>query len=79
VFTSPQDDHIGKQEFLERCVPTADRLRSQQILQLVAAGEDGVFVELETGARCRNIEFITVRDGRLAEIQVSFWGLVASR
>lgn len=25
VFTSPQDDHISKAEFLERCFPTADR------------------------------------------------------
>jgi ketosteroid isomerase-like protein len=25
TFTSPQDDHIGKAEFLERCFPTADR------------------------------------------------------
>jgi ketosteroid isomerase-like protein len=53
VFTSPQDDRIGKQEFLERCFPTAGRLRSQQILQLVEAGQDGVFVmyeyELESG------------------------------
>jgi len=52
VFTSPQDDHIGKQEFLERRFPTAGRLRSQQILQLAEAGQDGVFVmydcELET-------------------------------
>lgn len=78
VFTSPQDDHIGKQEFLQRCFPTADRLRSQRILQLVEAGEDGVFVmyeyELETGERYRNTEFITVRDGRLAETQVFFGG-----
>ena len=80
VFTSPQDDHIGKQEFLERCFPTVDRLRSQQILQLVEAGRDGVFVmyeyELETGERYRNTEFITVRDGRLAETQVFFGGRV---
>ena len=55
MFTSPHDDHIDKQEFLERCFPTAGRLRSQQILQLVKAGQDGVFVmygyELESGER----------------------------
>ena len=81
VFTSPQDDHIGKQEFLERCFPTAGRLRSQQIMQLVEAGQDGVFVmyeyELESGERYRNTEFITVRAGRLAETQVFFGGRVA--
>lgn len=78
VFTSPQDDHIGKQAFLERCFPTADRLRSQEILELVGAGGDGVFIlyeyELKTGERHRNTEFITVRDGQLAETQVFFGG-----
>ncbi|MFG2526435.1 DUF4440 domain-containing protein [Streptomyces sp. NPDC048516] len=36
VFTSPQDDHIGKAAFLDVCFPTADRLRSQEILDAVA-------------------------------------------
>ena len=80
VFTSPQDDHISKAEFLEKCFPTADRFRSQEILQLVSAGEDGVFImyeyELETGGRYRNTEFITVRGGQLTETQVFFGGRV---
>jgi ketosteroid isomerase-like protein len=78
VFTSPQDDHIGKAEFLANCFPTADRLSSQEIVQLVAAGDDGVFImyeyQLKTGTRHRNTEFITVRDGQLAETQVYFGG-----
>ena len=65
AFTSPQDDHIGKAEFLERCFPTADRLSSQEILRLVEAGDGDVFLmyeyELKTGERYRNTEFITVR------------------
>jgi ketosteroid isomerase-like protein len=80
TFTSPQDDHIGKAAFLERCFPTADRLRSQRILELVSAGDDGVFLmyeyELKTGDRHRNTEFITVRDGKITEIQVFFGGRV---
>ncbi len=76
VFTSPQDDHIGKAAFMERCFPTADRLVSQEILELVSAGDDGVFImyeyELKTGERHRNTEFITVRDGKLVETQVFF-------
>src|SRR5687768_5457093 len=74
VFTSPQDDHIGRAAFLERCFPTADRLVSQQILHLVSAGDAGVFVmyeyELRSGGRHRNTEFSTVRDGQLVETQV---------
>lgn len=78
VFTSPQDDHIDKAAFMERCFPTADRFVSQDILELVDAGADGVFVlyeyELTTGERHRNTEHSVVRDGRLAETQVYFGG-----
>jgi ketosteroid isomerase-like protein len=78
VFTSPQDDHIGKAEFLERCFPTAGRFTSLTILELVSAGDEGVFLlyeyELTTGERFRNAEFSTVRGGRIAETQVFFGG-----
>lgn len=80
VFTSPQADHIDKTAYLERCFPTADRLNSQEILELVDAGRDGVFIlyeyELKTGERHRNTEFIMVRDGQIIEIQVFFGGQV---
>ena len=78
VFTSPQDDHIDKAAFLERCFPTAERFVSQEIVELVDAGTNGVFImyeyELTTGERYRNTEFITVRDGRLVETRVFFGG-----
>jgi ketosteroid isomerase-like protein len=78
VFTSPQDDHIDKAAFMERCFPTADRFVSQDIVELVDAGDDGVFLlyeyELTTGERHRNTEYSVVRDGRLAETQVYFGG-----
>ena len=80
VFTSPQDDHIGKADFLERCFPTADRVVTQEIVQLVPAGDDGVFImyeyQLKTGERHRNVEFSTTRTGQLAETQVFFGGRV---
>ena len=80
VFTSPQDDHIGKAAFLERCFPTANRLSSQVILRLADTDDGGVFIlyeyELKTGGRYRNTEFSTVRDGKLAETQVFFGGRV---
>ena len=82
VFTSPQDDHIGKAEFLQRCFPTADRFRSQKVLQVARVGDAGVFVlyeyELTTGQRYRNTEFITVRGSRLVETQVFFGGRVTA-
>jgi ketosteroid isomerase-like protein len=80
TFTSPQDDHIDKAAFLERCFPTADRFSAQEILQLVHAGSGGVFVlyeyELTSGERHRNTEYITVQDGRIVDIQVFFGGRV---
>lgn len=78
VFTSPQDDHIDRAAFFERCFPTAARLREQEILQLVPTDGPGVFVlyeyELLDGARHRNVEYITVREGQLTEVHVFFGG-----
>jgi len=80
VFTSPQDDHIDKAAFMQRCFPTAGRILSQEILELATAGTHGVFImyeyELKTGGRHRNTELITVRDGKLVETQVFFGGRV---
>jgi ketosteroid isomerase-like protein len=80
VFTSPQDDHIDKVTFFDRCFPTANRLVSQEMLHVVATDGDDVFAmyeyELKTGARHRNVEVLTVRDDRITETQVFFGGRV---
>src|SRR5579864_2228035 len=79
-FTSPQDDHIDKSAYLERCFPTADRFVTSEIIAIVAANNDSVFLlyeyELRSGERYRNTEYITVRDGKLVETQVFFGGRV---
>src|SRR5689334_17364037 len=73
-FTSPQDDHIDKAAYLERCFPTADRFAWQRIVKAVDAGDGDVYLtyryELADGGRFQNTELITVRDGRISEIQV---------
>ena len=78
TFTSPQDDRIDRAAFFERCFPTADRFRTQRILDAVPASGDGVLIvyeyELLTGERYRNVELSTVRDGRLTDTQVFFGG-----
>jgi ketosteroid isomerase-like protein len=79
VFTSPQDDHISKAAFMERCFPTASRFASQEIVELAAVGEDGVFLLYEyqladSEERYRNAEFSQVRDGQLTTTQVFFGG-----
>ncbi|MQA86609.1 MAG: DUF4440 domain-containing protein [Streptosporangiales bacterium] len=81
VFTSPQDDHIDRAAFFERCFPTAGRLRTQELLHVVPTDGDDVFVlyeyELHTGERHRNVEVLTVRNGKVAETQVFFGGRVS--
>ena len=78
TFTSPQDDHIGKEAFFARCFPTADRFTEQRLLHVTRADAQLVLVlyeyELTTGARHRNVEAISVRDGLIREVQVFFGG-----
>jgi ketosteroid isomerase-like protein len=81
VFTSPQDDHIDRATFFERCFPTSDRFAYQELKRVAATGED-VFIMYEyqlreTGERYRNAELLTVREGRIVEAQVFFGGKVA--
>lgn len=79
-FTSPQDDHIDRDAFFERCFPTAVRMLSQEVRHAVPASEDDVFLmyeyELASGGRYRNVEVSTVRGGRIVETQVFFGGRV---
>ena len=73
VFTSPQDDHIDRAAFFERCFPTAGHFVSHELLAVVPTDGDDEY-ELEGGRRHRNAEVITVRDGRVTESQVFFGG-----
>ncbi|HEX6255294.1 MAG TPA: nuclear transport factor 2 family protein [Euzebyales bacterium] len=83
VFTSPQDNHIDKATWFDRCFPTVDRLASYEVLHVVPTGGDDVFVlyeyELSGGGRFRNTEVHTVRDGRVHEVQVFFGGRIDTR
>jgi ketosteroid isomerase-like protein len=79
TFTSPQDDHIDRAEWFERCFPTADRFVSSDLLEVVAT-RSGVLslyeYELQNGERYRNTELAIVRDGRIREVLVFFGGRV---
>jgi ketosteroid isomerase-like protein len=82
-FTSPQDDHIDRATFFERCFPTASRVREQTLLFVSEVDHSSVVVmyeyELLTGERHRNVEVQTVRDGRIVEAQVFFGGRYDAR
>jgi ketosteroid isomerase-like protein len=78
TFTSPQDDHIDRAAYFERCFPTADRFTEQRLLHVTPVEAGLVFVhyeyELTTGERYDNMEAITVRDGLIRDVRVFFGG-----
>jgi hypothetical protein len=79
-FTSPQDDHIDKATWLERCFPSADHFDgASQTLQIVEV--DGLVLHryeyLVDGVRWRNVEAIRVAEGQVHEVEVYFGGAVA--
>ena len=79
VFTSPQDDHIDKATWLERCFPTAGHFSSPaQTLQIIPI--DGLVLHryeyAVDGMLWRNVESLEVRDGRVHAVEVYFGGSV---
>lgn len=78
TFTSPQDDHLDKAAYLDRCFPTASRFVWTDVLEPIEA-EPGLVVwryryELQDGGRFSNVEEITVRGDRIVQIRVYFGG-----
>ena len=79
VFTSPQDDHISKAEYLERCFPTVDRFADSEVLQMVETSHGVLSLyeyELVDGGRYRNVELTRVRGDLIVETQVYLGGQV---
>ena len=79
VFTSPQDDHLDKAQWLERCFPSAGHFDAPSTtLQLVEV--DGVVLHryeyVVDGERWRNAEATRVQDGSVREVEVYFGGKV---
>jgi ketosteroid isomerase-like protein len=74
-FSSPHDPDIDRDAYFERCWPNADQMRSQRLDRVVEAGDE-VFVRYEvertSGGRFRNVELITVRDGRIERVEVYY-------
>lgn len=79
VFTSPQDDHIDKAAWLERCFPSAGHFDGpSKTLQIVEV--DGVVLHryeyVVDGKRWRNAEATRVAGGKVHEVEVYFGGAV---
>ena len=78
-FTSPLDNRIDRNTYFERCWPNSERIKAFDFIHLVPDG-DRVFVtyegEWENGSRFRNTEILTMRDGRIVEVEVYFgWNI----
>ena len=74
-FTSPYDEAIDRDAFMERCWPGLDLLTGHRLERVVARGDEA-FVLYELGTRSgetfRNVERFTFRDGLLAAVEVFF-------
>lgn len=78
TFTSPQDDHLDKAEWMRVCFPTAEHFGSRTMLAVQQLGDDVVayyeYEVAESGERYRNVEVLRVRDGQVVQTRVFFGG-----
>ncbi len=75
IFTSPNDDHINKADYFERCFPHSDQFKSHTVEQLfVESGAALVryVAELKDGKRFRNTEYFRFEDGKIKSVDVYF-------
>lgn len=73
-FTSPYDDAIGREAFMERCWPMAEKIE-KHLIERICVEDDTAFVTFlmmmaDSGTQARNTIFATVRDGQVAEVHV---------
>jgi ketosteroid isomerase-like protein len=78
-FTSPLDNRIDRKSYFKRCWPAGQQIEGFDFIHLVPA-DDRVFVTYEAGTasgrRFRNTEIMTLRDGRVIDVEVYFgWSL----
>ena len=79
TFISPQDDHLDRDTWLERCFPTADHFDAPATtLQIVEI--DGIVLhryEYSVARQTyRNVEATLVQDGLVQVVEVYFGGAV---
>ena len=78
-FTSPLDNRLDRAAYFKRCWANAETISGFDLIHVVAqAGYVYVTYEGMTtaGKRFRNTELITVRAGRIVEVEVYFgWSL----
>lgn len=78
-FTSPLDNRLDREAYFERCWPNSERIRACTFKHVLPIGET-VFVTYEGetvgGKGFRNTEILTIRNGKIVEVEVYFgWSL----
>lgn len=74
-FTSPLDNRIDRESYFARCWPNSERITDFRLVRLIEDGEQVIVTyegERDSGPRFRNTEVLTIRDGRIAEVEVYF-------
>lgn len=74
-FTSPIDNRLDRKTYFERCWPNSETAEKFDFIFLVS-GDDRVFVTYEAentdGKKFRNTEILTIRGGKIREVEVYF-------
>jgi ketosteroid isomerase-like protein len=78
-FTSPLDNRLDRRTYFDRCWKNSEMITGFDFINLVRDGER-VFVTYEgqtkSGRPFRNTEILTVKDGKIAEVEVYFgWSI----
>jgi ketosteroid isomerase-like protein len=74
-FTSPLDNRIDRKTYFERCWPNSGWIDGFDFIAVVPS-DDRVYVTYvghsDRGRSFRNTEVLTVRDGKIVEVEVDF-------
>lgn len=75
IFTSPLDNKIDRQTYLDRCWPISKNVHDFKLVNLVESGSQ-VFVTYistqDSGKSFRNTEIFEVADGKIKSVEVYF-------
>ena len=74
-FTSPLDNRIDRQTYFERCWPNHEVTSDFKFVRVIENGDEVVVTYEGTGTAgnvFRNTEVLTVRDGKIVEVEVYF-------
>jgi SnoaL-like domain len=75
IFTSPNDDHINRTVYFNRCWPFGEKIRSFTIERLLEQGSEAIVryvLEFYSGEKIRNTEFFRFEGDKIVNIDVYF-------